>query len=791
MKNVYMIGNTHFDPVWLWRWDEAMASICSTFRSALDRMNEDKDFIYSFCTPPVFEWIKKVDPKMFKEIKARIKEGRWELNEGWWVQPDCFSASGESYARQSLYGQRYLKDNFGKTAKTVFNVDSFGHAQAIPQILKKSGIDNYCMCRPENHHYELLSPYFNWKSKDGSSVRAFRVGQYSPIYHKDVPTIVAIAEENLKNATCDEMTMFGVTNHGGAPTKKALADVHRLDAEKDYDIKCSSVEGFFARQGEPTITVDGEMITGDFGPYLNGPEVKKRNRICEYALLNAERSAVIAKKLLKTPYDKQKLNELWQDVMFNQFHDILGGACIKDAYDDTYNGLGRATLSANEMTAFNLQAITRKIKMPGKNPENAWNVVVWNLNATEFDGYVEAEVQWLHEFDAYEGGILLEDEFGNSIPCQVILEKSVITGFRSRFIFKAKIPAIGYRAFKVIQTKEKVVKDYSLDTVITKGDFEFTFDKKGKTLTKIKNLKSGKEIQNLIVPEVYEDLGDTWCFNAHEVGKKLEPLKVENVSVTEKGELLTVVKVDYSFRKSLFTVWYSLYKDADYFDVRYRADWNEKHTTLKLKVNVKTDRLKVSSPFSVEDRGYAKIDVPMGEWISIENKEQNLSVLADGIFSYTADESGIGLSVLRSCIYGDLRISELDKNADYQYMCQGETEGKIRVIMHECDYVSAKIPSRAVEFNNQPKLIIEANHTGSMPSVNSFAGVLGNVLVTAIKESEDKKGTIIRLYDYTGSSQSVEISLFDKKIKTMLSPFEIKTILVKKGKTKEVLITEY
>lgn len=71
-----MIGNTHFDPVWLWRWDEAMASIRATFRSALDRMNEDADFIYSFATPPVFEWIRKADPEMFREIQERVREGR-------------------------------------------------------------------------------------------------------------------------------------------------------------------------------------------------------------------------------------------------------------------------------------------------------------------------------------------------------------------------------------------------------------------------------------------------------------------------------------------------------------------------------------------------------------------------------------------------------------------------------------------------------------------------------------------------------------------------------------------
>lgn len=112
MKKLYMIGNTHFDPVWLWRWDEALASIRSTFRSALDRMNENPDFIYSFCTPAVFEWIEKTDIKLFEEIKKRVKEGRWELCEGWWVQADCNAPCGESYIRQGLYAREYLKTHF-------------------------------------------------------------------------------------------------------------------------------------------------------------------------------------------------------------------------------------------------------------------------------------------------------------------------------------------------------------------------------------------------------------------------------------------------------------------------------------------------------------------------------------------------------------------------------------------------------------------------------------------------------------------------------------------------------
>ena len=138
MKNFYMIGNTHFDHVWLWKWDEAMASIRATFRSALDRMDEDGGFVYSFATPPVFDWIKRTEPELFDKIKKRIAEGRWELAEGWWDQPDCYGASGESYIRQGLYGQRYLKENFGKFAKTVFNIDSFGHSPPTPaDFIKK------------------------------------------------------------------------------------------------------------------------------------------------------------------------------------------------------------------------------------------------------------------------------------------------------------------------------------------------------------------------------------------------------------------------------------------------------------------------------------------------------------------------------------------------------------------------------------------------------------------------------------------------------------------------------
>ena len=441
MKTLYMIGNTHFDPVWLWTYDEGMASIRATFRSALDRMKEDSEFIYSFSCPPVFEWIKNVDEDMFGEIKQRVKEGRWDLCEGWWLQPDCYSASGESYVRQGLYGQKYLKDNFSVVSDTVFNVDSFGHSPMLPQILTKCGIKNYCFMRPEKWHVKLNSPLFKWKSVDGSSVNAYRVELG---WQKDLKDVM---DKHLERDV-NSMIIYGVTDHGGAPTKECINLIHQTK-----DAKFSTVSNFF-EQNKPLHTVSKELTTKDFGVYVNHQKTKKLNRKAEYALLNAEKSLVFVNK-----NQSDLTRSLWQDLMFNQFHDILGGASIKEAYDDAEYLHGRVISSAKEIITYNVQSVTKNIKTLGKNEDgDIWNLVVWNFNDKSFNGYIEAEVQWAHEFEWYEKGLELVDESGKIYPCQIIEAKAVIPRFRSRFVCKVDAPAFGYKLYKVVRNEKEIEK---------------------------------------------------------------------------------------------------------------------------------------------------------------------------------------------------------------------------------------------------------------------------------------------------------------------------------------------
>ena len=132
---IYLIGNTHIDPVWLWRWPEGMQVVRATCQTVLELMERYPDFKFSFSSAIFYKWLKENDPKIFEKIQEYVQEGRWEIVGGWMVEPDCNIPAGESFVRHSLYGQLFFQKNLSKMAKVGFNPDSFGHNASLPQIL--------------------------------------------------------------------------------------------------------------------------------------------------------------------------------------------------------------------------------------------------------------------------------------------------------------------------------------------------------------------------------------------------------------------------------------------------------------------------------------------------------------------------------------------------------------------------------------------------------------------------------------------------------------------------------
>ena len=174
-RRLHMIGNAHIDPVWLWQWPEGYQEVRATFQSAVDRLDEYPEYVFTCDSSLFFAWVEESDEVLFQRIRAHVQSGRFQVIGGWWIEPDCNIPGGESFVRQALYGQRYLKEKFGITATTGANIDSFGHNATIPQILAKSGCDSYVFLRPSPTEKELPAPLFRWESPDGSSVLAYRI----------------------------------------------------------------------------------------------------------------------------------------------------------------------------------------------------------------------------------------------------------------------------------------------------------------------------------------------------------------------------------------------------------------------------------------------------------------------------------------------------------------------------------------------------------------------------------------------------------------------------------------
>lgn len=448
----------------------------------------------------------------------------------------------------------------------------------------------------------------------------------------------------------------------------------------------------------------------------------------------------------------------------------MGGACIEDAYFDARNLHGRSIQTTNEIITYALQSITNNIQMPGKNPDNEWNLVVWNLNCAAFDGLLEAELQWAWEFPWYEGGIELIDEKGIKIPCQVIHEKSVIPGFRSRIVFKVEIPSLGYRSFVVKKTNEPICR-VTPKAAKSAANQHFCIDISSGVP---KLYENGKLLTNCFMqPYAVEDKCDTWGFNKTVYESKKYYLTLETAEITEDGAYITRLKTTWRFRHSLVEIYYTLSEAC--IDCSYRVLWQETGFALKLGLlnSGACARCIAASPYGCAERARSDFEKPMGEYLSFISDDCQYHIAANSVFAYNFSGSEIGLTLLRNCIFGDLRTRELEK-ADFSYMGQGEICGSLRIFTHE-----RKNPSvDAMLFNNPPRILTEANHLGLLkPSDTFFSCDNDTVCTTVVKKQEDGNKLVVRSFNTDReSTQSGHLKLFDKQAAASFLPEEIKTL---------------
>jgi alpha-mannosidase len=815
---IYLVGNAHLDPVWLWRWQEGFQEIKATFRSALDRMDEFPEFIFTCACASYYKWVENNCPEMFEEIKQRVKEGRWVITGGWWVQPDCNIPSGESYARHALYSQRYFLDKFEVMAKVGYNVDSFGHNGMLPQILKKSGLDYYVFMRPGDEEKKLPGNLFWWESEDGSQVLTFKIPySYGQWYGNDNGSSVELqklidTEKLVKEQCFDFMGFYGVGNHGGGPTIANLNMIRQLQKEWDNVILIhSSPNQYFddiSKQELCLPVVKDDLQHHASGCYSAHSETKENNRRSEHQLVTAEKFASVANILLNLPYPKDRLTKAWQNVLFNQFHDIMGGCSVKEAYQDARISYGEALNIAGETLNAALQKISwsidtmknEKINLSKEKDWALWEagdmgvpLVVFNPHSWELNTPIQVN-------KLVKG---ITDEKGNALEVQVVRGSQTNIGSRPEVkdkwdtLFLGRIPPLGYRVYWIYRDKEFgasggrtsfKVQDTVLENEYVrleiepdKGYIKSLFDKKNKL-----QVLNGCGAIPVVIDESH---CDTWAHGVFEFHNEVGRFENAKVILLEKGPLRSRLRITSEFHDSVLRQEFIMYRDRPDIEVRVKLDWREKHKMLKLSfpLNIKNPQAVYEIPYGFIGREADGKEQPGQRWLDVsgehtegEGIRYGLAVINDSKYSYDVKCSDLRLTVVRSPIYAD-HFGERDEYCEF--MDQGTHEFKYLIVPHTSEWRDAGLIRKAFELNDPPIQIIETYHKGIMPEkLEGIKISCDNVVVSVFKEAEDGNGFILRCFETLGreTTGSIEIPILNRKWIAKFGKCEIKTFRISK-----------
>ena len=460
----HLIGHAHIDPVWLWDWREGHETVKATFRSALDRLRENPDMVFVHSSAAQYSWMEQ-HPQLLAEIRDAAERGQWEPVGGWWVEPDVNLAHGEAIARQALLGQRTFERLLGRRARTGFLPDSFGHPGTLPQLLVQSGLDAFVFMRPGSNELELPSNLFQWEGVDGTRILSARVECYS-----SSPTQIHTSLERNLAWRPEQLThwlgLFGVGNHGGGPTRRAIANIRELAQHPDWPtLQMNSLGGFFEQvRGEQVPVFSGELQHHARGCYAAVSDIKRLNRRAEHALLRAEKLAVLASGAGYL-YPHGPLTHAWKALLFNQFHDILAGSSLESAFQDAFYQLGEVLSIAARVTFAAVQAIADQVdtRLHGREADEVIRSLHWDAGGWVTDygdgvpvlvfnpsGHARDEAVELELNDWHTDQLRLIDDTGQDVPTQRLQSESVNGSGRPRFVFRAHLPAFGYRLYRVL-----------------------------------------------------------------------------------------------------------------------------------------------------------------------------------------------------------------------------------------------------------------------------------------------------------------------------------------------------
>lgn len=732
------IGHTHIDVAWLWTLAQTREKVQRTFSTVLTLMSRYPEYVFMSSQPQLYEYLKEEEPELYEIVKEKVREGRWEVEGAMWLEADCNLSSGESLVRQILYGKGFMKKEFDVDSHILWLPDVFGYSAALPQILKKSGVDKFVTSKISwNESNKMPVDTFMWEGIDGTEIFTyFLSAQTHPEYLNNViyttyngtitPEMNLGTWENYqhKEYTDEAIVTFGWGDGGGGPTEEMLENYRRLQyglpgmpkaqmskaadfldrVENDFE-KHSKLSGHYPKwKGELYLELHR-------GTYTSIGKNKKNNRQCEFLCQETETLSVLSKVLFNLSYPANELHSAWKILLLNQFHDILPGSSILEVYEDCDEQYGQVRKSIGGIKNNIIDTLAANMSDGG--------IMIYNPNSFAASGYVD-----------YENDL----------------------------IYAENIPPMGWKVIEKPILDDVTVSDRCVDskhyTVIFDENYNIQsiYDKDNKREVIKDNFKANV----LRAFEDYPRAWDNWEISNYYTDKAVDICEVSNVE-TITGNGYAGFEITRTYYNSVIKQKILLYTNSRRIDFKTDIDWNEHHTVLKavFPVDIHTDKATYDIQFGNIERPNhqntsweaAKFEVCAQKWADIS-------------------EEGYGVSLLNDCKYGhsvqgnEMTITLLKCGTDPNPKADiGHHSFTYSLYPHSFDFKHGGTINEAYLLNRQ----MTAKKCDGKGKLNNEYSLVKcdaeNIIIETVKQAENGKGIVVRLYDAWNKKADIKLDL--------------------------------
>ena len=719
------IGHTHIDVAWLWTLDQTREKVVRSFSTVVALMKQYPEYKFMSSQAQLYKYLKEEAPDVYEDVKQLVKEGRWEVEGAMWVEADCNLTSGESLVRQVLFGKRFFNKEFGVDSKVLWLPDVFGYSAALPQILRKSGVDKFVTSKISWNETNMM-PYdtFMWKGIDSTEIfthflTAQRCDKNNTVNRNTTynamlePTQVKGCWNRYqqKHINNEVIITFGHGDGGGGPTQWHLEHYDRLK----YGIPglpqtVSEFAGDYLERVKQRTENNPKMPhwAGELylefhrGTYTSNACNKRYNRKCEILYQNTELFSEINRLYNKKAYPQEKINEGWECILLNQFHDIIPGSSIYQVYEESTRQYEAISKAGRDM-----------------------------LGSAQAD--IAANI-------ATDGGIAVFNplSFTNSGVVDVDGEKIYVTD----------IPAKGWKVVRGNESKGDVaVSDKKLENAYFIVEFADDY-----SISRIYDKRVGREVlkagERANVIEAFEDFPreyDAWEISVYYKEKRYEINDVSAVEMLDEG-VRKGFKITRKFYDSVIEQKVWLYADIDKIDFDTTAEWYQEHILVKaaFPVDINADKATYEIQFGSVERpthtntswDAAKFEVCAHKFADLSECDYGVSILNDCKYGHDIHDGVIKLTLLKCATHPSPKADK--GHHDFIYSLRP----------HAGTYTQAGTVQLAYDLNNPMSAVRLGKQEGALPESYSFVSVSDeNIVIDTVKKAEDSDETVVRMYE--------------------------------------------